>query len=82
MCLGTIVRLEEVWESGDMPMGRGTQSDGRAICLAYVPDAATGDHVLVHLGFALEVLAPHAAAEALAAREELSGAGPPPADRA
>lgn len=82
MCLGTIVRLEEVWESGDMPMGRGVQADERAICLAYVPEAETGDHVLVHLGFALEVLAPHAAAEAIAAREQLSGAGTPPDGRA
>jgi hydrogenase maturation factor len=28
-------------------------------CLLYVPDAGEGDHVLVHLGFAVELLDPH-----------------------
>jgi len=63
-------------------MGRGTGSVERAICLAYVPDAETGDHVLVHLGFALEVLAPEAAADAITAREQLAGGGRPPDGRA
>jgi hydrogenase expression/formation protein HypC len=58
-----------------MLMGRAEGAED-SVCLAYVPDAAAGDHVLVHLGFALEVLAPEIAAEAIAARRELGG-GPP-----
>lgn len=72
MCLGMIVRLEEIWDSGGMPMGRGAGAED-PICLAYVPEATAGDQVLVHVGFALEVLAPESAAEAIAVRERLSG---------
>ncbi|MCP4303966.1 MAG: HypC/HybG/HupF family hydrogenase formation chaperone [bacterium] len=73
MCLGLIVCLEEIWDSGGMPMGRGERADDDAVCLAYVPHLRIGDHVLVHLGFALAVLEPEAAAEAVAMREQLSG---------
>jgi hydrogenase expression/formation protein HypC len=68
-----VARLEETWDSAGIPMGRSDRSED-AVCLAYVPDAAAGDHVLVHLGFALEVLAPDAALEAIEARRELGTA--------
>jgi len=70
MCLGMVVRLEETWDTGGIPMGRTERSDD-AVCLAYVPEATAGDHVLVHLGFALEVLETETATDAIAARREL-----------
>ena len=43
--------------SGVVPMARvdmgGVQRD---VCLAYVPEAAAGDYVLVHVGFAVRVM--------------------------
>ena len=70
MCLGSIVQLEERWEAGGMAMGRVARNDD-TVCLAYVPEAKAGDHVLVHLGFALEVLGAEAAADAIEVREAL-----------
>ena len=71
MCLGSIVRLEETWEAGGMAMGYAGRRDD-AVCLAYVPEAVAGDYLLVHLGFALEILGPETAAEAIAEREALA----------
>ena len=61
MCLGTVGAIEELWSEGGLPMGRVA---GRPVCLAYTPEAAVGDAVLIHLGFALEVLDPDRAAAA------------------
>lgn len=75
MCFGTVARLEATWDSGGIPMGR-TERTVDSICLAYVPEAAPGDHVLVHLGFAVEVLSLDAAVEATEARQELADREP------
>jgi hydrogenase expression/formation protein HypC len=40
-------------------------------CLAYVPDAKPGDYVIVHAGFALNVLSPDEAEETLKLFREL-----------
>lgn len=40
--------------------------DRRRICLAYLPDLAVGDFVIVHAGFALTQVAPAEAAQTLA----------------
>jgi hydrogenase expression/formation protein HypC len=63
--------LEETWDAGGLTMGHVEQSED-AVCLAYVPEASAGDYVLVHLGFALEVLGPDVAAGAIAEREALA----------
>ena len=69
MCLGTIAVIREVFEENGLPMAR---VDGAVrtpqVCLLYVPAARPGDHVLVELGFAVEVLDPAEAAEALRLR--------------
>lgn len=75
MCLGAIVCLQEIWDSGGMTMGRGDETNGDVVNLAYVPDVEAGDHVLVHLGFALEVLDPDTAAQAIAERRRMSEGG-------
>ena len=55
MCLGVpgkVTRIDEA--SLGMPMG--TVDFGgvvKEVCMAYVPEAAIGDFVLVHVGFAL-----------------------------
>jgi hydrogenase expression/formation protein HypC len=69
MCLGTIAVIREVFEENGLPMAR-VSGDVRTpqVCLLYVPAARPGDHVLVDLGFAVEVLDPAEANEALRLR--------------
>lgn len=45
----------------------------RAVSLDLVPDAGKGDYVLVHAGFAIQVLEPAEAAETLKLFSELYG---------
>ena len=58
MCLGVpgkVVRLE----SSSIGMAMGIVSFGgiqKEVCLAYTPDVAPGDYVLVHVGFAISKL--------------------------
>jgi hydrogenase expression/formation protein HypC len=65
MCLGVPGRITNV-EDGLMRMGT-VDIDGAAleVCLAYVPEAGVGDHVLVHAGFALAQLDEDEARETL-----------------
>ena len=71
MCVAVPAKITSI-DSGAMPMARVVQG-GRELscCLAYVPEAVVGDHVLVQHGFAVELLDPQAAAESLAAFESL-----------
>jgi hydrogenase expression/formation protein HypC len=54
MCLGIPGKITEIQPDGLMPMGK-VDFGGvvREICLAYVPEAAVGDYVVVHVGFAI-----------------------------
>jgi hydrogenase expression/formation protein HypC len=58
MCLAVPGKILRVW--GDDPTMRMGQVDfggiTKSINLAYVPAAAVGDHVLVHVGFAITVV--------------------------
>lgn len=72
MCLGGIARLEEAWDAEGVRLGR--LDDGDEVTLAFLPDAAPGDYVLVHLGVPVEVLDAAAAEEALALRRKAPGA--------
>ena len=69
MCLGAIGVIRGVFEENGLPMAR-VEGDLRTpeVCLLYVPAARPGDHVLVELGFAVEVLDEEEAAEALRLR--------------
>lgn len=69
MCLGIPGRVVELREVEGLKMGR-VDFGGvfRLVCLEHV-DAAVGDHVLVHVGFAITKLAP-AEAEEIAAMIE------------
>lgn len=56
MCIGSSELLVEVWDEGGTRVGH--LSDGRVVSLAFLPEAAAGDVVLLHLGIPVEVLAP------------------------
>jgi hydrogenase maturation factor len=68
MCLGSIDVLTEAWADGGTRTGR--LGCGKVVPLAFVPEAAEGDYVLVHLGVPVEVLERATAEEALALRTE------------
>jgi hydrogenase expression/formation protein HypC len=54
MCLGIPGRLIDTWYEHDVRMGK-VEFGGvsKRVCLEHVPEAAPGDYVLVHVGFAL-----------------------------
>lgn len=55
----------------------------REVCLAYTPEVAVGDYVLVHVGFALSILDPDSANQILkdlAEIERLGGMESTPGD--
>jgi hydrogenase expression/formation protein HypC len=57
MCLGIPGRITEIQPDGLMPMGKVDFGGAiREVCLAYVPEAAVGDYVVVHVGFAISMI--------------------------
>lgn len=72
MCLavpGRVVRLEE---RDDTPMAEVDFGGVRKeVCLQYIPDAAVGDYVMVHVGFAIQRLDEASALESLRLFENL-----------
>jgi hydrogenase expression/formation protein HypC len=74
MCLGIPGKIIDTHASGSLRMGRIDYGGVvKEACLAYVPEAKAGDYVLVHAGFALNVLSPEEAEETLKAFRELEG---------
>jgi len=57
MCLGIPGKIIETWGEDLVRMGK-VDFGGivREVALAYVPEANVGDYVIVHVGFALNVL--------------------------
>ena len=66
MCLGSIALLEDAWDGEGVRLGR--LDDGCVVPLSFVPDAAPGSYLLVHLGIPVEVLDSTTAREALVLR--------------
>jgi hydrogenase expression/formation protein HypC len=57
MCLAIPGRIIERYEDGGLPMARVDYAGAvAAACLSYTPEAVIGQYVLVHAGFALQVL--------------------------
>jgi hydrogenase maturation factor len=54
MCIGSIAYLAEVWETDGARVAR--LGDGRIVSLGFLPEAQTGDAVLLHLGIPVELL--------------------------
>ena len=82
MCLAVPGRLVETFVEQGLAMGR-VDFGGvlRRVCLEHVREAAPGDYVLVHVGFALARIDEEEAARTLAMLRELTGIedelGPP-----
>jgi hydrogenase expression/formation protein HypC len=66
MCLAVPGRVLEISEENGLVMGlidyAGTRNKA---CLTYTPEAGVGDYVIVHAGFALQVLNEEEAAASL-----------------
>lgn len=58
MCLGVPGRIEEILNSSPLQRSARVSFGGivREINLAYVPEAQTGDYVIVHVGVAISVV--------------------------
>jgi hydrogenase expression/formation protein HypC len=82
MCLGIPGKILEIQSSdGGVPMGR-VEFGGiaRDICLAYLPDVAVGDFVLVHVGFAISKIDEQEAAEIFSYIEQIGELSAPDAE--
>ena len=66
MCLGIPGRLKQIFVEEGLRMGRVSfEGVTRPVCLELLPEAAPGDYVLVHVGFALSVIDPDEARKLL-----------------
>lgn len=72
MCLGVIATVLRRWDDDGVPVAVVSTATGeQRVSLSFCPEADVGDDVVVHSGFALEVLDPSRAAEARRLREQL-----------
>jgi hydrogenase expression/formation protein HypC len=73
MCLGVPGKITNIFEKGDLLMGK-IDFGGvvRESCLAYVPEAKIGDYALVHVGFALNIISEQEAQETLELLHEIA----------
>jgi hydrogenase expression/formation protein HypC len=72
MCLAVPGKIIERFDDRGLPMGR-VDFDGTTItaCLAYVPEAIEGQYVIVHAGFALNIIDEDEAQKTLALFREI-----------
>jgi hydrogenase expression/formation protein HypC len=72
MCLGIPGKIVSITDSGGLRMGK-IQFGGilREACLEYVPEAAAGDYVIVHAGFAISRVDEEEAARTYQLLEEM-----------
>ena len=72
MCLGVPGKITKIYEIEGLKMGE-VDFGGvtREACLEYVPETKVGDYVLIHVGFALNVLSEEEAHETLALLQEV-----------
>ena len=76
MCLGVPGKIIEIYESGGLSMGK-VDFGGvtREACLAYIPEASVGDYILMHVGFALNLISEAEALETLDLLRQVAAAG-------
>jgi hydrogenase expression/formation protein HypC len=72
MCLGVPGKVVEIYNVGDLIMGK-IDFGGvfREVCLSYTPEAKVGDYALIHVGFALNLIGEEEAKETLALLEQI-----------
>lgn len=75
MCLGIPGRVLSTYENAGLRMAR-VDFGGihREACLEYTPEAAVGDYVVVHVGFAITTVDEDEAARTLAVLRAMSDA--------
>jgi hydrogenase expression/formation protein HypC len=57
MCLGIPGRVVDVYEENGLKMGKVDFSGiSKAVCLEHTPAVRTGQYVIVHVGFSLQVI--------------------------
>jgi hydrogenase expression/formation protein HypC len=73
MCLGVPGKITEIYEIGGMHMCK-VDFGGvtREVCIQALPEAGIGDYVIVHAGFALNILSEQEAQETLNLLSELA----------
>ncbi|GLW35821.1 HypC/HybG/HupF family hydrogenase formation chaperone [Actinoplanes regularis] len=72
MCLAVPGRVLRVTEADGITMAEVDFGGVRkSVCLQYVPDAAVGEYVVVHVGFAIQRLDERSARETLEAFERM-----------
>jgi hydrogenase expression/formation protein HypC len=73
MCLGIPGKIIEIFQQNGLLMGK-VDFGGvmRETCLAYVPEAKVGDYVIVHVGFALNLIDEKEAQETLELIDQIS----------
>lgn len=73
MCLAIPGKVVEIYEENELKMGKidfsGTMNKA---CLAYVPEVEVGQYVVVHAGFAIQILDEEQAQEVFEAWDELT----------
>jgi hydrogenase expression/formation protein HypC len=76
MCLGIPGKITEIYQKDSVRMAKidfgGVVKEG---CLAYVPEAEVDDYVLIHVGFALNVIDEEEAMETLELLREIDALG-------
>jgi hydrogenase expression/formation protein HypC len=72
MCLGIPGRILEIHQQDGLPVGK-VEFGGIAkeVCLAYTPEAAVGDYVIVHVGFAISRVGEQEAEEIFSYLEQI-----------
>lgn len=72
MCLGIPGEILEIQEENSLRFGKVRFGGAvREVCLAYVPEAKVGEYVIVHAGFAINVIDEEEAQATLAAAGDL-----------
>jgi hydrogenase expression/formation protein HypC len=76
MCLGIPAKLIETYAENDLAMGR-VELGGivKDVCLAYTPEAAVGDYLIIHVGFAISRIDEAEAREIFSYLQEIGEAG-------
>ena len=76
MCLGVPGKIIDMYQQGDLKMGK-IDFGGvtREACLAYVPEAEIGDYTIIHVGFALPLISEEEAQETLSVLREIAAVG-------
>ena len=76
MCLGVPGKVNEIYEVNGLKMGK-VDFGGvkREVCLEYVPEVEIGQYVIVHVGFAINMMSEEEAEETLALLREIIDIG-------